>query len=72
VELSLRILAKYIDLKHVLPYYTIAAKQEQLESAKRKLKFAEETARKAQRDLVDLGPGVPYGRGGSSPLARND
>lgn len=57
-ELSTRILAKYIDLKHILPYYSLIAQQEQLESAKRllqaveqELASAEDVARDAQLRL---------------------
>lgn len=57
-ELSARILAKYIDLKHILPYYSLIAQQEQLESARRllqaveqELASAEDVARDAQLRL---------------------
>lgn len=57
--LSARILAKYIDLKHILPYYALLAEQEQFEAAKRRLESAQEAALYAKRDLVDSLQGRP-------------
>jgi len=57
--LSARILAKYIDLKHILPYYALLAEKEQYEAARRRLESAEEAAMYAKRDLVDSLQGSP-------------
>jgi len=57
--ISARILAKYIDLKHILPYYTLIAEKEQYEAAKRRLELAQEDALYAKRDLVDSLQGRP-------------
>lgn len=58
-ELSARILAKYIDLKHLLPYYALIAEQEQFESAKRRLESAQEAALYAKRNLNESLQGRP-------------
>ncbi len=58
-DLSAAILAKYIDLKHILPYYTLIAQKEQYEAAKRRLELAQEEAIYAKRDLVDSLQGKP-------------
>jgi len=58
-ELSARILAKYIDLKHLLPYYALIAEQEQFESARQRLESAQEAAQYAKRDLDESLLGRP-------------
>lgn len=58
-ELSARILAKYIDLKHLLPYYALLAEQEQFESARLRLESAQEAAKYARRDLDESLHGRP-------------
>lgn len=60
VGLSAKILAKYIDLKHLLPYYTLIAQQQEFEAARLKLEAAQEAALYAKRDLNESlrGPAV--------------
>ena len=58
-EVSARILAKYIDLKHLLPYYALLAEKEEFESAKLRLESAEEAAKYAKRDLDESLRGRP-------------
>jgi hypothetical protein len=58
-EVSARILAKYLDLKHLLPYYALIAEQEQFESAKLRLESAEKAAKYAKRDLDESLRGRP-------------
>jgi hypothetical protein len=53
IDISLAIVAKYIDLKHVLPYYSVKAAQERVAMEKEQLKSAEDVARKEQLDLND-------------------
>ena len=50
-DLSAKILAKYIDLKHLLPYYILLAEQEQFEAAKKRLESAQKAAQYAKNDL---------------------
>jgi hypothetical protein len=57
--LSAKILAKYMNLKHILPYYALFAEQKQYEAAKRRLELAKEEALYAKRDLVDSLLGRP-------------
>ena len=59
VDLSVKILAKYIDLKHILPYYALLAQQEEFEAARRRLESAEEAALYAKRDLDESLRGRP-------------
>ncbi len=58
-ELSVRILAKYVDLKHILPYYSLLAEKEQFESAKERLESAQDAASYAKRDLDESLRGRP-------------
>ena len=58
-EVSARILAKYIDLKHLLPYYALLAEKEEFESARLRLESAEEAAKYARRDLDESLRGRP-------------
>lgn len=58
-DLSARILAKYVDLKHILPYYALLAEKEQFESARQRLESAQEAAKYAKRDLDESLRGRP-------------
>jgi hypothetical protein len=58
-ELSARILAKYIDLKHLLPHYTLVAERQEFEAARQKLESAQEAALYAKRDLDESLRGRP-------------
>ena len=59
VQLSARILAKYIDLKHLLPHYTLIAEQQEFEAAREKLESAQAAAQYAKRDLDESLRGRP-------------